>query len=544
MMHLNQFYKRVIWLMLIAGMGFGLLAILGTVSQGTLLALPTGGSDETAVSSSEAQTGLANCRYGVTTVKAPIDPWVSTLGTGWYLEFFTRTMDPTANNAEFVQVIRVKQDKTAGGTYLNSFTTTPALGSATLDTLIAENPSAVWVVGNEVDRGPNPGANPLDRVQDDTFPHIYARAYHDTYEYIKERDPSARIANSALVQVTPNRLQYLDLMWQAYLDMYGSPMPVDIWNMHIYILPEVNPQGMPNAVANVALGTDPRLAKKESGFNPALCVLDSVYCFAEHDDINIFMEQVTDMRQWMKDHGQQNKPLILSEYSILYPNDDDGETCHLQDEFDNCFTPERVQQFMTATLNYLETAQDPALGHPLDSNRLVQSWLWFSGKSGGVGYVSDLVNDDLTALTPLGEIYQSRISQQPITRNLLVSQVHNSAITTDHTGVTTATLSIDILNNGNHAIEQPYEVTFYENAAMTIPISTVTISPVQRGCATHNTTATVEWPNRTPGKHTFWVMVDSNNVIIESIGGSVDNVASGFVLVNPENVSLPVIIRP
>ena len=52
------------------------------------------------------------------------------------------------------------------------------------------------------------------------------------------------------------------------------------------------------------------------------------------------------MRTWMKQHGQQNKPLILSEYSLLYPYDIDPEGCFLQDEYGNCFTPQRVSTFM------------------------------------------------------------------------------------------------------------------------------------------------------------------------------------------------------
>ena len=42
-----------------------------------------------------------------------------------------------------------------------------------------------------------------------------------------------------------------------------------------------------------------------------------VYCFAEHDNMAIFDQQVRAMRTWMKNHGQQNKPLIISEYSLL-----------------------------------------------------------------------------------------------------------------------------------------------------------------------------------------------------------------------------------
>ena len=72
-------------------------------------------------------------------------------------------------------------------------------------------------------------------------------------------------------------------------------------------------------IANVALGTDPSLAKRGPGLNSAQCDLDEIYCYAEHDDRLIFEQQVRAMRRWMFDHGQSRRPLILSEFSILYP---------------------------------------------------------------------------------------------------------------------------------------------------------------------------------------------------------------------------------
>lgn len=54
----------------------------------------------------------------------------------------------------------------------------------------------------------------------------------------------------------------------------------------------------------------------------------------------VFDEQIRDMRQWMKDHGQQDKPLLLTEFSVLYPYiQDPGGTCFVQDEYGQCFTP-------------------------------------------------------------------------------------------------------------------------------------------------------------------------------------------------------------
>ncbi len=67
----------------------------------------------------------------------------------------------------------------------------------------------------------------------------------------------------------------------------------------------------------------------------------------------------------MRDHGQRNKPLIISEYGVLFTED-------------RGFTVDRVNDYMTNTFRYLLYATDPDIGYPADGNRLVQRWLWFS----------------------------------------------------------------------------------------------------------------------------------------------------------------------
>lgn len=538
---LPQNGRPPLWLLplLAAIVIFSWLTFASGWAKPSWLALPiANGMEETAVLNSNT---LANCRYGVTPGTGSDPTWVSPLGAGWYLNFHVNSLPPLANNAEHVQVIRLKQNKTANGTYLPSYTVTPALGSNSLNSIIASKPGSLWIIGNEVDRGPNPGDTAS--IQDDIFAPIYAQAYHDIYHYLKQRDPTARVANSALVQVTPGRLQYLDQMWQAYLDRYGVPMPVDVWNMHIYILPETNTSGQPNSIASVALGTDPALGKRESGGNAAQCALDSVYCFAEHDDMTVFAQQATAMRQWMKDHGQQHKPLILSEYSLLYPYEIDGNSCFLQDEFGNCFTPQRVKTFLTNSFTYLENTKNPNLGYPADDNRLVQQWLWFSINSDPLGKVSNLTNDSASALNELGLTYQSHVQQIAPAKNLMLRQVHPAVAFTNGGGMATATLAVTILNNGNTQVVEPFTVTFYADAARTMPIGSALVAGGLRGCATSMVTAEVSWENLTPGKHTFWVLADSEDVVLESPSGITDNFGYGVVLVDPYQLGLPIIRR-
>jgi len=364
-------------------------------------------SARTTVRETLSQESIApSCRAGVTALGLNQAAWVDDLGAGWFV-FFGGFTDSVENGAQIAPVISVRQDKD-GATYLDSYTVSPGFDG--LLPILQAYPGMLWMVGNEVDRGPNPGGDPAV-AQGDTFPDVYARAYHEVYHFIKEHDPTALVANSGLVQVTPGRLQYLDLMWQSYLDQFNETMPVDVWNMHIYILPEAELSGAPNGIANVALGTDPALAKRGPGANKSQCALDDIYCYAEHDSMAIFDEQVRAMRRWMFDHGQQNKPLILSEFSILYPcldPDAHGNCGYLRDEFGNDFDERRVKNWLAATTTYLESASDPVLGYPADNHRLVQQWAWFSiNNEGGPGDVSDLVRKStsgtLEDLTPIGQ---------------------------------------------------------------------------------------------------------------------------------------------
>ena len=358
-----------------------------------------------------------NCRYGATALTTAQTDWLAPLGTGWYLDF-TAHAPRALPGVEFGQLLWVSQSKN-GCTYLNNYSVSPPLTDSGLGALIASQPGALWIVGNETDRGPNP-ENCLKPVQGDTYPEMYAQAYHDIYQFIKSRDATARVAIAGLVEITPGRLQYLEKVWQSYLQRYQTTIPVDVWNMHLYILPEALSNGAPNGIANVALGTDPALAIRESGNNPNRCADSAVYCWAEHDDLSAFAQQVVAMRTWMKQHGEQNKPLILTEYSQLYPST-------MQDEYGNFFTPARVTSFLNRTFDYLESAADPNLGFPLDGNRLVQQWMWFAVNASGAGAVSNLVTNDLTTLTQPGEAFRSAVAGRATYINLVPRQVTTRA---------------------------------------------------------------------------------------------------------------------
>jgi hypothetical protein len=495
---------------------------------------------------------LADCRFGAATAYNSTQvSWLAPLGAGWYLDFASHTPS-SLTNAEYVQVIRLHQNMDENCSYVPGYVTSPSLTEAGLGSVVAAHRGALWIIGNEPDRGPNPehiGQKDSNgrcyRGQDDTMPEVYAQIYHDAYAFIKSHDPTARVANAGLVEVTPGRLQYLDKVWQAYLDKYKRPMPVDVWNIHLYVLPEARFDGQPNGIANVALSTDPALAKRESDGSAQLCSRDDIYCYAEHDDMKVFAEQIVAMRTWMAQpqHGQQNKPLILSEYSLLYPFQDYDDpvnptTCWLQDEYGKCFTEARVQTFMTESLNYLDSASDPALGYPADGNRLVQRWLWFGVNFQSPGYVSDLLDDSETALTPLGELYQSSVANRTPYVNLRPDPVPPLSAYAP-TGVTTASIAVSVYNIGTAPTADSFTVTFYSDSARKQPIGSAVVDPGLPGCEGRRVTATISWPNLSLGSHQFWAWIDSGESVAES--NDDDNFVTGNVTIYPYRLHLPLV---
>lgn len=477
-----------------------------------------------------------SCRYGVASFNEADNPYITQLHVGWTVNFAVTFNRTWPSGVDYVPIIRLKQDRDpVTGARLPTYTvTTQPLNDnpGGLGPLISANPGRMWLVGNEVDRV---------FWQDDIMPDIYAEAYHEIYHFIKDRDPSARVAISGLVEVTPGRLQYLDIVWESYLEKYGQPIPVDVWNMHIYILPEKKADGTASSAA-IALGTDPALAILESGNNPALCSQGNVYCYAEHDDPNIFLAQVRAMRQWMKNHGLQNKPLILSEFSLLYPYD--GKTpCFLMDEFGSCFTPTRVSNFLRNAVGILESETDVALGYPQDNYRLVQQWLWFAMYDGTDHTPNALVNintstGDPTGLSTIGIAFRDEAAASTFDVNLIPSSVSNTAVSNS----TSVLISAEVRNNGGVLAESPFTVSFYSNEALTSLIGEVVVPAGLSGCATDGQTVSVTWNGLVPDQvNEFWVKIDSGGAVVES--NEIDNVATGMVIVDPDQVFLPVISR-
>lgn len=472
----------------------------------------------------------ANCRYGAATVSDQKEMhWFPEFGIGWYVNFNIQPHSiPPANHAEYVHTIRF--NRTVNDILYPIW---PPLTEDGLGAHLDDYPGTTWLVGNEME---------VDHwTGEQLYPQQYAAFYHDVYTYIKNRDPSAQVGIGGNSMSTPGRQQYMDLVWNHYQSTYGVTLPVDIWNTHLYILAErdlAHGQGD----GRIALGTDPDIAKiayyAPNGPAATECAKDEVYCRAEHDSLTIFAEQVVSLRTWMKDHGLQNKPLIISEYSQLYLE-------NYVDEFGNGYPPERVNAYMEATFDYLENTVDPAIGYPADEYRLVQRWLWYPINTTietPSGYVSNLLKDDFTeypdgdigAMTEVGLKYREEVLSRETHVNLKAGTAASVTATNN-----SANLRVGFRNNGTTYINTPFDVTFYADAELTQEIGTAALNSVITGCHWQTNTHFAEfiWTGLEAGVHTYYAKIDSTNQIDEA--NENDNVASGLVFVNTQVTPTP-----
>ena len=293
--------------------------------------------------------------FGATAISVDQYPEIGSLAAGWYVNWYINSHPPVPNGIEYVQTVSLHQRLTCplGSVNAHDRTLCPYVQPYTYDVfpslagVIAaakSRPGSLWLIGNEMDRRDWPGGH-----QDEMLPEVYATAYRDLYTAIKSVDPHAQVAIGGVIQATPLRLEYLTKVWNAYQQQNsGTPMPVDVWNVHNFIFKEVKgefgaeiPPGS-DALHGVVYGTD-----------------------WSHVDMGLFDSQIRAFRQWMKERGQQDKPLIVSEYGVIYYHDG------MED-------PTVVQNFMLATFDYFLNTKDCNLGYAADGCRLVQRWAWYS----------------------------------------------------------------------------------------------------------------------------------------------------------------------
>jgi hypothetical protein len=292
---------------------------------------------------------------------------VASLRIGWYTDWGVTPNALQPYGTEYIPMVRLKQWKLAPDgvswtewcvtcSYVMPYTYTVDTDWTTISQAAIARPGMTWVIGNEIERRdwPNGGR------QDEILPEVYAQAYHAIRNAILGADPTAQFAIGGMVETTPLRLQYLDRVWNGYQQYYSQTMPVDVWNIHGFILPEVSG----GAGADIPAGISATIGMTYT-FDP------------DNKNFSLLADQVNSLRTWMQAKGEQNKPLIITEYGVNIP---DWWGCDTFPITTGCpFAPEQVRDsMMYPSFDYFLNHTDATLGFPADGNRLVQRWDWWS----------------------------------------------------------------------------------------------------------------------------------------------------------------------
>ncbi len=414
------------------------------------------------------------------------------LNAGWYLDWTARANPSRPGGVSFAQLVNVRDDGTS------------ALSGAALAAVTQANPGALWLIGNEPD-SPH---------QNNVTPEAYARAYHDVYHQIKASDPTALVSAGGIVQPTPLRLRYLDLILEEYERLYGSQMPVDVWNIHIYILREVI-EGRPDSWGAFI---PPGLPDEEG----------ELYEIQDHDNIEIFKEMVVRFRQWMADNGYRDCPLIITEFGVIMPWD------YLDPDREQADA--RVLGFMDASVGYLLTAQDASIGYPHDGNRLVQRWAWYALAGSWGGWLFEMGTGEMSVF---GQRYAELAAAQQKSVNLLPARLEAVSAAGIRPG-SPARLEARIANNGDVPTTMPAAVRFYDGDpdGGGVPIGeTQYIPPLDGGVGL--AIVSVPWTPAEARTYDLYVRVDPLNGIVETNEG--DNTLLASVTVT-HPAELPIVI--
>jgi hypothetical protein len=418
------------------------------------------------------------CRFGVNVNQLFSSLMIEELPLGWYVDYRASATPESPQGAKYVPIIRLSQT----GPNASDFTYNPS--GAELMSTIAGNPGGDWFIGNEPDRRD---------FQDDMEPHVYAAAYHELYHLIKTADPTARIFAGTIVQPTPLRLQYLDMVLDSYeLQNGGVPLPADGWSIHNFIL---------NEVSCDYDDTNCWGAEVPPGINAPF---GQIIAINDNDNINMFQERIVAFRQWMFDNGYGSLPLSVSEYGVLMP------------EWLG-FPATRVNTFMNASVDYMLSATDPVLGDPHDGRRLVQNFSWYSTGAPNDpfnGYLFEGTNPPWH-LSSMGENYAALIAEQEKAIDYYPTSLISKTVSVSNS--VTVTLEATIANSGNTT--EPFHtviVRFYngdpDSGGTQLGSDQTVMLP---GCGYHQTVS-IDWPDPDAGDYQVFVVADASNLAYET----------------------------
>jgi hypothetical protein len=139
-------------------------------------------------------------------------------------------------------------------------------------------------------------------------------------------------------------------------------------------------------------------------------------------------------------------------------------------------------------------------------------------------------------------MFQANVSARPLQPNFQPRlAVASTPILVAGESSVTATLSTQVVNNGNQLVSGPVTITFFSDEALTQVIDSIVIAGSIPGCARRRSAVSVAWPDLGTGPHSFWVKVDSADLIAEA--NEADNVAAGQSFVGTYGAYLPLIAR-
>jgi hypothetical protein len=420
---------------------------------------------------------------------------VAQLRGGWYVDWRTRLDPAYPAGLDYMHIIH-----TEGDIFSPDLSTLAAIARA--------NPGMTWIIGNEPDCV----------WQGNSTPDQYVTTYRQLYTFLRDVDPNCRVTIGGIVQATPLRMQWLDAVLDTYQARYGEPFPVDLWNIHTFILQEKSCVVYPHDCWGCEIP-------------PGISARKGVeWGLDEHDYLPYIEEQIVRFRQWMQARGERDKELIVSEYGILMP-DSYG------------YDASRVEAFMIGTFDYFLTATDHELGCPADGSRLVQRWAWYSlNDKRFEGYTSHshLFDPNTKMSTALGiafrdylaPLYGTYVDVLPAALETLPSQ----PLALDGQPIT-ITLTTRVRNAGNVDATDT-SVLFWVDDPVQLLGSAQTIAALP---ARSLDNVSVVWPNVAAGVYTVGVTVDAGDMISES--NEENNQSAWSLLVAGYAIHLPLVAR-
>lgn len=129
-----------------------------------------------------------------------------------------------------------------------------------IEALVENHPDDVLIIGNEPDVTEQQNMSPTE----------YARFFHETLAVVRSISPDYRVAIAGVSKGTPDRIDYLQAVLDAYSTAYEEKMPVDVWTIHLY------------------------------HYAPS--------------QLEALQEQILAVRQLMQSNGYQDRPLIVTEF--------------------------------------------------------------------------------------------------------------------------------------------------------------------------------------------------------------------------------------